>query len=271
MRQRVAERSRLQSINPAKMASIERRLARFLANDRIVVTKIWEHFASQMLSFWQGKSRRFVRLHTISRGCNQCVCGSARAFTGFARRLGSDAGSRAVGRATMEHGGTPAGSCHPAFLRSSMYLARRSRFGSVPVGENLPRSAVALPLAGLQKTDLSAQDGQWLEFLVPFCCTNAAKRDSNGMAGQKSGQRTPSKPTYVRAVGTLQQVAHPQTKGERTRAGPHAGAGVVAQFPRRNTGTGATGRRDGTAGVGHRAGKTPEPTEDRLFARTMGG
>ncbi len=42
--QRVAESLSLQGINPAKMTSIERRLARFLANDRVVVTKIWDDF-----------------------------------------------------------------------------------------------------------------------------------------------------------------------------------------------------------------------------------
>ncbi len=42
--QRVAESLSLQGINPAKMTSIERRLARFLAHDRVVVTKIWDDF-----------------------------------------------------------------------------------------------------------------------------------------------------------------------------------------------------------------------------------
>ncbi len=40
--QRVADSLSLQGINPAKMTSIERRLARFLAKDRVVVTKIWD-------------------------------------------------------------------------------------------------------------------------------------------------------------------------------------------------------------------------------------
>jgi hypothetical protein len=42
------------------MTSIERRLACFLSNDRVVVTKIWEQFLAQALPFWQGKSLRFV-------------------------------------------------------------------------------------------------------------------------------------------------------------------------------------------------------------------
>jgi len=58
--QRVAESISLDGINPAKMTSIERRLARFLANDRVVVTKIWELFLSQALPFWHGKPLRFV-------------------------------------------------------------------------------------------------------------------------------------------------------------------------------------------------------------------
>lgn len=58
--QRVAESISLQGINPAKMTSIERRLARFIANDRVVVTKIWDDFLSQVFPFWHGKPIRFV-------------------------------------------------------------------------------------------------------------------------------------------------------------------------------------------------------------------
>lgn len=58
--QRVAEGISLQGINPAKMTSIERRLARFIANDRVEVSKIWEDFLSEVLPFWQGKPLRFV-------------------------------------------------------------------------------------------------------------------------------------------------------------------------------------------------------------------
>lgn len=42
--QRVAEGISLHGIDPAKMTSIERRLARFLANDRVVVTNVWDDF-----------------------------------------------------------------------------------------------------------------------------------------------------------------------------------------------------------------------------------
>ena len=42
------------------MASIERRLARFIANDRIVVNTIWNQFLKEMLPFWQDKLMRFI-------------------------------------------------------------------------------------------------------------------------------------------------------------------------------------------------------------------
>ncbi len=58
--QRVAENVSLQGISPAKMTSIERRFARFIANDRVVVSKIWDDFLEQVLPFWHGKSMRFV-------------------------------------------------------------------------------------------------------------------------------------------------------------------------------------------------------------------
>jgi hypothetical protein len=58
--QRVAESVSLHGISPAKMTSIERRLARFIANDRVVVTKIWDDFLAQVLPFWHGKPMRLV-------------------------------------------------------------------------------------------------------------------------------------------------------------------------------------------------------------------
>jgi hypothetical protein len=51
--QRVAESISLAGINPAKMPSIERRLVRFLANERIVVTEVWKRFMQEVLPFWR--------------------------------------------------------------------------------------------------------------------------------------------------------------------------------------------------------------------------
>jgi len=42
------------------MVSIERRLARFVANERIVVSSVWKQFLSQVLPFWHGKAVRLV-------------------------------------------------------------------------------------------------------------------------------------------------------------------------------------------------------------------
>jgi Transposase DDE domain len=66
--QRVAEDLSVHGITPSKMTSIERRLARFIANDRVVVRTIWEDFMSQVLPFWQGKPVRFVLDCTTLRG-----------------------------------------------------------------------------------------------------------------------------------------------------------------------------------------------------------
>ena len=60
MLQRVAEGISLQGNNRAKMTSSERRLARFIANDRVEVSTIWEDFLSEVLPFWHGKPLRFV-------------------------------------------------------------------------------------------------------------------------------------------------------------------------------------------------------------------
>ena len=48
--QRIAEG--LYGIGTAKMPSIERRLARFVANDRIHVSRVWDTFLTHVLPFW---------------------------------------------------------------------------------------------------------------------------------------------------------------------------------------------------------------------------
>jgi hypothetical protein len=58
--QRIAERLSEQGISEAKMPSIERRLARFLANDRICVQETWKQFLAHILPFWRDKPLRFV-------------------------------------------------------------------------------------------------------------------------------------------------------------------------------------------------------------------
>jgi len=58
--QRIAESLYLQGISSAKMISIERRLARFVANGRVQVTPVWRAFLSQVLPYWHGKAVRLV-------------------------------------------------------------------------------------------------------------------------------------------------------------------------------------------------------------------
>lgn len=58
--QRMAEYLSEHGISSAKMPSIERRLARFLANERIEVEAVWKQFVEQVLPFWRDKKLRFV-------------------------------------------------------------------------------------------------------------------------------------------------------------------------------------------------------------------
>ena len=46
--QRMAEEIALHGISEAKMVSIERRFARFMANPRVQVSKIWKQFLEQV-------------------------------------------------------------------------------------------------------------------------------------------------------------------------------------------------------------------------------
>lgn len=58
--QRVAEDIALQGWSQAKMSSIERRLERFVANERIAVPATWKAFVGAVLPYWKGKKLTFV-------------------------------------------------------------------------------------------------------------------------------------------------------------------------------------------------------------------
>ncbi len=58
--QRIAESLRLFGVSEAKLPSIERRLARFVANEAVVVTQIWDHFLEQVLAFWRDQHLVFM-------------------------------------------------------------------------------------------------------------------------------------------------------------------------------------------------------------------
>lgn len=58
--QRVAEVLSERGLSEAKMPSIERRLARFIANERIVVSAVWKLFLAQVLAYFRGKQLYFV-------------------------------------------------------------------------------------------------------------------------------------------------------------------------------------------------------------------
>jgi hypothetical protein len=58
--QRVAETLYERGLSEAKMTSIERRLARFIGNSRIVVPLIWKLFLAQVLAPFRGQQLYFV-------------------------------------------------------------------------------------------------------------------------------------------------------------------------------------------------------------------
>jgi hypothetical protein len=58
--QRMAESVYVQGISQAKMVSIERRFARFVANERIHVTTICSELLKQLLPSWKGKAVQLV-------------------------------------------------------------------------------------------------------------------------------------------------------------------------------------------------------------------
>ncbi len=53
--QRMAEGIALAGISSAKMVSIERRFARFIANERVEVNIIWQQVLKHLLAYWKGQ------------------------------------------------------------------------------------------------------------------------------------------------------------------------------------------------------------------------
>jgi hypothetical protein len=58
--QRIAESVQQAGISEAKMPSIERRLARFVANERIEVSRIWKQLLAQLLPYFREQRLWFV-------------------------------------------------------------------------------------------------------------------------------------------------------------------------------------------------------------------
>src|SRR5206468_6382303 len=81
--QRVAETLSEHGLSAAKMTSIERRLARFLANNRILVPRIWQLFVAQVCAPLRGQ-KRYARAgqYALSRRFEHVLCVLAGPFTG---------------------------------------------------------------------------------------------------------------------------------------------------------------------------------------------
>src|SRR5579864_6233080 len=95
--QRMAESVYLAGMSEAKMPSIERRFARFVANERVQVSKIWKQFLSSVLPYWKGKPVQLVLDCTpFDAPLDHRLCGIAGAVAGAAGGVAHYAAARAV-------------------------------------------------------------------------------------------------------------------------------------------------------------------------------
>ncbi len=147
--QRVAETLYERGLSEAKMTSIERRLARFIGNSRIMVPLIWKLFLTQALTPFRGQ-------HALSGRSDDCVSGTAGAFTGVASSLGRDASADQMGGGSMENRRTIVGPGACASARHILYAACRSRVSRHAAGQALHRSRLALSVARVCRAYLSA-------------------------------------------------------------------------------------------------------------------
>ena len=121
--QRVAETVSERGLSQAKMTSIERRLARFIGNSRIVVPLIWKLFLAQVLAPFRGRQLSFVLDNMPFRDDLTIVyLGRHGAFTSIASGLGCDASPDQMGPGPMANRGTVVGSGQGPFARHVLYL-----------------------------------------------------------------------------------------------------------------------------------------------------
>ncbi len=88
--------------------------------------------------------------------CDDCVSGPAGAFAGLASGLGSDASPHETGRGPMGHPRAAAGSGEYPSARHVLYQAFRLRVSGYALGQALHVSRLALSVARLGRTYLSA-------------------------------------------------------------------------------------------------------------------
>jgi hypothetical protein len=75
--QRIAESLPVAGISEAKMPRIERRFARFVANNRIVGSEVWKQLLPQVLPYWQGKAVQLVL------DCTPCADQATMVYLGW--------------------------------------------------------------------------------------------------------------------------------------------------------------------------------------------
>jgi hypothetical protein len=93
---RVAEE--LLTETEAKVPSIERRLQRFLSNERIEVEPVWEQFLAEVLPTWRGKEVTLILdITPFEEHAKTRVCGAVAASEGLALSLESHAGPAGMG------------------------------------------------------------------------------------------------------------------------------------------------------------------------------
>ena len=148
--QRVAETLSERGLSEAKMTSIERRLARFIANERIVVPLIWKLFLEQVLTPFRGQQLYFVLDNTPFRDDLTIVYLGLLvhsrvlpvAWAVMPAQTKWDEGQwDIVGR------GARPGAC--ASARHIVYPPRRSWISRYALGQALHRSWVALSVTGV--------------------------------------------------------------------------------------------------------------------------
>jgi hypothetical protein len=151
--QRMAEEISLQEMSEAKMPSIERRLQRFIANERIDVDRCWKHFLEQVLPKWaEQRGRAGAGLYTLSFHLHYSVLGLAGSSSCPAFGLEDHATTGEMGAGTVGTGPRIGGRSGSSLSIGQLYLDCGSRISLSGTHSDLPRSQVALRFADRLRT-----------------------------------------------------------------------------------------------------------------------
>lgn len=219
---RVAET--LGGISAAKTPSIERRLARFLANQQVAVLPLWTHLLSQFLTFWRERRLVFV-LDATALDDRATVLYLGLLVHSRLLPVGAAGGAspRDMGAAAVGGGRRAAGPRHPPPGSRRLHAAGRSRPGRASAGAAVSAAWLALRAPRVCCTHLPAHAWARGARLDPVPSPGLGSADVSGTALSGSGRSAHWRPRSVRPGSPSER-----SRGSSSLTGPRDGSACAS-------------------------------------------